>query len=141
MSSAHIGDTKVSKAASTVASYSNEAYGNTIAPKQLPTPTGYRILVAPKEVEAKTATGIHLPDERVEKENDASIVFCIIELGPDAYADENKFPEGPWCKKGDWVILSSYAGTRFKVQGMEFRIINDDTVLAVVDDPRRIARL
>jgi co-chaperonin GroES (HSP10) len=131
----------VSATTSTVVSYSNEAYGNTIAPKQLPEPTGYRILVAPKEVEAKTATGIHLPDERVDKETDASIVFCVIRLGQDAYKDKRKFPEGAWCEEGDWVILSSYAGTRFKVQGMEFRIINDDTVLAVVDDPRRIARV
>lgn len=130
----------MSAATSTVVAYSNKEYGNTIAPKQLPEPTGYRILVAPKQVEEETSGGIYLPDERVEKENDASIVFCVIELGPDAYADESKFPDGPWCKKGDWVILSSYAGTRFKVQGMEFRIINDDTVLAVVDDPRRISR-
>lgn len=131
----------MSAATSSVVAYSNKEYGNTIAAKQLPEPTGYRILVAPKEVEEKTASGIHLPDERVEKENDASIVFCVIDLGPDAYADESKFPDGPWCKKGDWVILSSYAGTRFKVQGMEFRIINDDTVLAVVDDPRRVSRV
>ena len=131
----------MSAATSSVVAYSNKEYGNTIASKQLPEPNGYRILVAPKEVEEKTASGIHLPDERVEKENDASIVFCVIDLGPDAYADESKFPDGPWCKKGDWVILSSYAGTRFKVQGMEFRIINDDTVLAVVDDPRRVSRV
>jgi co-chaperonin GroES (HSP10) len=130
----------VSNAASSVVSYSNEAYGNTIAPRQLPDPTGYRILVAPKAVEATTQTGIHLPDERVEKENDASIVFCVIKLGSDAYKDSKKFPDGPWCKEGDWIVLSSYAGTRFKVQGMEFRIINDDTVLAVIDDPRRVSR-
>jgi chaperonin GroES len=128
-------------APSSVVSYSNKEYGNTIAPKQLPVPTGYRILVCPKEVEEKTESGIHLPDERVEKENDASILFCVIALGPDAYNNPTKFPNGPWCKAGDWVILSSYNGTRFKVQGMEFRVINDDTVLAVVDDPRRVARV
>jgi co-chaperonin GroES (HSP10) len=131
----------VSQAPSSVASYSNEAFGNTIAPKQLPEPTGYRILVAPVEVNEKTEEGIYLPDERREKETDASIVFCVVKLGPTAYDDPKKFPEGPWCEEGDWVVLSSYAGTRFKVQGMEFRIINDDTVLAKVDDPRRISRV
>ena len=127
--------------ASAVVSYSNEAYGNTIAAKQLPEPTGYRILVAPMKVEEKTKGGIHLPDERRDKETDASIVFCVITTGPDAYKDQKKFPKGAWCKDGDWIILSSYAGTRFLIQGMEFRIINDTSVLAVVEDPRRVSRI
>jgi chaperonin GroES len=131
----------VSQAASSVASYSNEAYGNTIAPSQLPEPTGYRILVAPTEVQEKTGTGIYLPDERREKEADASIVFCVVKLGPDAYKDSKKFPEGAWCEEGDWVVLSTYAGTPFKVQGMEFRIINYYTLFAVVTDTPRISRV
>lgn len=124
----------------TVVSYSDEAYGNTVKASQLPEPTGYRILVAPKQVEEKTAGGIHLPEERVDKESDASIVFCVLKLGPDAYLDKKKFPEGPWCKEGDWIIAPSYSGTRIKIHGMDFRIINDDTVHAVIDDPRFVAR-
>lgn len=131
----------MSAATAGVASYSDKAYGNTVKASQLPVPTGYRILVAPKEVEEKTKGGIVIPGERVDKENDASIVFCVLKLGSDAYADKAKFPDGAWCKEGDWIILSSYAGTRFGVHGMEFRIINDDTVLAVIDDPRAVTRV
>jgi co-chaperonin GroES (HSP10) len=130
----------MSTASPTVVSYSDSPYGSTVKASQLPEPTGYRILVAPKEVEETTSGGIHLPDERRDKESDASIVFCVLKLGPDAYQDPKKFPAGAWCKEGDWVILPSYAGTRLKIHGMEFRIINDDTVHAVIDDPRAVAR-
>ena len=109
-------------------------------PSQLPDPTGFRILVAPKQVDEKTGGGIVIPEERKDKESDASIVYCVLKLGPDAYDDKRKFPNSPWCEEGDWVILPSYAGIKFFVEGMEFRIINDDTVHAVIEDPRTVAR-
>lgn len=125
---------------STIVSYKDGMDEDPDIPSQLPDPTGYRLLVAPKQVDEKTEGGIVLPDERREKESDASVVYCVLKLGPDAYDDKIKFPNGPWCEAGDWVILPAYSGTKFFVQGMEFRIINDDTVHAVIDDPRTVAR-
>jgi co-chaperonin GroES (HSP10) len=125
---------------SQVATYDDSDVDVTIAPSQLPVPTGYRMLVAPKPVSESTEGGIFLPDERRDKESDASVVFCVLALGPDAYKSKTKFPNGPWCEKGDWVILPSYAGTKLFVHGQEFRIINDDTVHAVIDDPRSVSR-
>jgi len=125
---------------STVVSYDDKEADVNASPSQLPEPTGYRILVIPKAVSETTSEGIDLPDERREKESDASVVFCVLKLGPDAYKDERKFPDGAWCKEGDWVILPSYAGTKVLVHGQELRIINDDTVHAVIDDPRSVAR-
>lgn len=111
---------------------------------QLPKPTGYRLLVAIPKVEAKTKGGIHLPDSLKKAEETASIFACVMEMGPDAYRDVDKFPTGPWCKLHDWVVIRSYSGTRFKIRSdnatTEFRIINDDAVEAVVDDPRGIER-
>jgi co-chaperonin GroES (HSP10) len=61
-------------------------------------------------------------------------------MGSDCYKDESKFPTGPWCKEGDWVVMRAFSGTRISIHGKEFRLINDDTVEAVVDDPRGIQR-
>jgi co-chaperonin GroES (HSP10) len=98
------------------------------------------MLVAPLEVDEKTEGGIILPDERRDAESAASVVACVIKQGSSAYKDIKKFPDGPWCENGDWVLIPSYAGTRILVQGMQFRIINDDTVHAVVEDPRGVSR-
>jgi co-chaperonin GroES (HSP10) len=68
------------------------------------------------------------------------MIGFVVSMGPDAYSDDKKFPTGPWCKEGDFVMFRSYSGTRFKVMGEEFRLINDDTVEAVVDDPRGYSR-
>jgi co-chaperonin GroES (HSP10) len=106
----------------------------------LPVPTGYKILVAMPKVEAKTEGGIWRPDQLIQLEQTASIFGCVTTLGPDAYANTDKYPSGPWCKPGDWVVFRSYSGTRFKIDGQEYRLINDDTVEAVVDDPRKIER-
>lgn len=107
---------------------------------QLPAPTGYRLLVALPEVEERTDSGIYITDERRELETVASIVGYVMKVGPDAYRDEKKFPTGPWCKEGDWIVMRAYSGTRLRIHGKEFRIINDDSVESVVEDPRGVVR-
>jgi co-chaperonin GroES (HSP10) len=107
---------------------------------KLPEPKGYKLLIAMTKVNEKTEGGLFIPDERRDAESTASIIGFVISMGSDAYKDERKFPNGPWCKEGDFVMFRSYSGTRFKVLGEEFRLINDDTVEAVVDDPRGYAR-
>lgn len=107
---------------------------------RLPEPTGYKLLIAIPEVDAKTGGGVYLPDERRGAEETASIIGYVLAKGADAYGDAKKFPSGAWCDVGDFVIFRSYSGTRFKVGGKEFRLINDDTVEAVVEDPRGYSR-
>jgi len=106
----------------------------------LPLPSGYHILIALLEAKEKTQGGILLPEEHVYREQTASIVGYVVKVGPDAYRDQRKFPTGAWCKEGDFILFNPYSGSRVKVHGKEFRLINDDTVLAVVDDPRGIER-
>jgi len=106
----------------------------------LPVPSGYKLLVACPEIEETTEGGIIIANEYRQKESTASIFGRIIEMGEDAYNDLDKFPTGPYCQPGDWVIFRSYTGTRFKVKGQEFRLINDDSVEAIVEDPRGIER-
>lgn len=109
--------------------------------KSIVQPKGYHILVAMPLVEEATKGGVLLPDELKYKEQVASICGCVIAMGTDAYKDEKKFPTGPWCRVGDWVIFRAYSGTKIKLDsGLEVRIINDDTVEAVVTDPREIIR-
>ena len=107
---------------------------------RLPEPSGYRLLIAIPEVSEKTEGGVFMPDQLKKAEETASIIGFVVKAGPEAYSDANKFPSGPWCKEGDFVIFRSYSGTRFKVLGKEFRLINDDTVEAVVEDPRGYSR-
>jgi chaperonin GroES len=106
----------------------------------LPIPRGYKILVACPEIEEKTEGGIIIANDYRAKESTASIFGYVIQMGDDAYGDQDKFPSGDYCKVGDWVIFRSYTGTRFKVKGQEFRLINDDSVEAIVEDPRGIER-
>jgi co-chaperonin GroES (HSP10) len=107
---------------------------------QLPEPKGFKLLIALPEFKELTDSGIYLPDQVREKESLATIVGFVLKMGDMAYKDESKFPTGPWCKQGDWVLFRAYSGTRIKIHGQEFRLINDDTVEAVVDDPRGFAR-
>ena len=107
---------------------------------KLPEPTGYRLLIALPEIDEKTEGGVIMPDGLVKDESTASIIGFVLKAGPDAYSDKERFPSGAWCKEGDFVIFRSYSGTRFKVAGKEFRLINDDTVEGVVDDPRGYSR-
>ena len=103
--------------------------------KEIPQPAGFRLLIALPEVKETTEGGIYLTDERREAEAVATIVGYVMKLGPDAYKDEKRFPSGPWCKEEDWIVMRAYSGTRLKVKGQEFRIINDDSVEAVVENP------
>ena len=102
---------------------------------RLPPPTGWRLLVLPYRGKAKTKGDVYLPDEYVERVSLATVVAYVLAVGQDCYADKNKFQNGPWCKKGDWIILGRYAGARFRIEGGEVRIINDDEVIATIADP------
>ena len=112
---------------------------------QLPKPSGYRILCAIPNIEKEMELGdsglsLIKADETVRNEELLTTVLFVVDLGPDCYKDVSKFPTGPWCKKGDFILVRPHAGTRLVIHGREFRIINDDTVEAVVDDPRGIKR-
>jgi co-chaperonin GroES (HSP10) len=108
--------------------------------KQLPDPSGYRILCAIPEIEDKFDNGIVKADITMQHEELLTTVLFVVKLGPDCYKDPSRFPSGPWCKKGDFVLVRPHAGTRLKIHGREFRIINDDSVEGVVEDPRGISR-
>ncbi|NRA75054.1 MAG: co-chaperone GroES [Planctomycetes bacterium] len=107
---------------------------------QLPSPSGFRLLIALPDVEETTEGGLYIPEERRYAESVASVVGFVLSTGPDAYADEKRFPNGPWCKEGDWIVMRAYSGTRLRIHGKEFRIINDDSIEAVVQDPRGVVR-
>ena len=111
--------------------------------KQLPKPSGYRILCAIPEAEKQfeeSEIGLIKADETMRNEETLTTVLFVVELGPDCYKDTTKFPTGPWCKQGDFILVRPYAGSRLVIHGREFRIINDDTVEGIVDDPRGIKR-
>jgi co-chaperonin GroES (HSP10) len=108
--------------------------------RQLPTPSGYRILCAIPEVEKEYESGLIKADDTVRMEETLTTVLFVVELGPDCYKDPARFPSGPWCKKGDFVLVRPYAGSRLVIHGREFRLINDDSVEGVVLDPRGIKR-
>jgi co-chaperonin GroES (HSP10) len=107
---------------------------------QLPKPSGYRILCAIPEQEKEFESGIAKADETMRIEETLTTVLFVVDLGPDCYADKERFPSGPWCKKGDFILVKPYSGSRLVIHGREFRVINDDTVEGVVDDPRGIKR-
>ena len=105
--------------------------------ERLPQPTGWRILVMPFQGKKKTDGGIILPDEVVQRESVATVVAYVLKVGPLAYKDPNKFGENcePCCSEGEWVCIGRYAGSRFKIDGGEIRIINDDEVIATILEP------
>jgi len=107
---------------------------------QLPIPSGYRILCAIPDVEETYESGLIKADATINYEEKLATVLFVVDLGPDCYADKTRFPTGPWCKKGDFVITRPNAGSRLLIHGREFRLINDDTVESVVQDPRGIKR-
>ena len=108
--------------------------------RQLPEPSGYRILCAIPEIEDKFDTGLIKAEVTMHHEELLTTVLFVVKMGPDAYKDEKRFPSGPYCKVGDFVLVRPHAGTRLKIHGREFRIINDDSVEGVVEDPRGISR-
>ena len=107
---------------------------------QLPDPSGYRILCAIPEIEDKYESGIIKADSTMHHEEVLSTVFFVVKMGPDCYQDKARFPNGPWCKVGDFILARPNSGTRLKIHGREFRIINDDSVEGTVEDPRGIKR-
>ena len=107
---------------------------------QLPEPKGYKILCAIPEAEDTYKGGIAKAAGVKNVEEHSTVVLFVVKVGDLAYKDEVRFPTGPWCKEGDFVLTRAYAGTRFKIHGREFRIINDDTVEGVVEDPRGYTR-
>ena len=109
--------------------------------KQLPEPTGYRILCMVPKIEDTFGDSVIVKSDRtVNIEEQTTLVLFVAKIGPDAYKDEKRFPSGPWCKVGDFIITRAYAGTRVRIHGTEWRIINDDSVDGVVEDPRGISR-
>ena len=116
-----------------------EKKDNTVPEKgKLPEPTGWRILVLPHRGKGKTKGGVILSDKTVEESQIATNVGLAMTVGPDAYNDKDRFPNGAWCKKKDWVIFARYAGSRLNIEGGELRLLNDDEILGVVDDPESI---
>lgn len=108
--------------------------------KQLPEPKTYHLLCALPEVSEETEGGILKSSQTIHYEEVLSPVLFVMAMGPDAYGDEKRFPHGPSCKVGDFVLVRPNTGTRIKIHGREFRIITDDSVEATVDDPRGIRR-
>ena len=104
---------------------------------KLPKPTGWRMIVLPFKMPEKSKGGLYFGQETLEKQQVASTCGLVLALGPHCY-DKEKFPEGPWCKKGDWVIFARYAGSRIQIDGGEVRILNDDEVLASIENPEDI---
>ena len=107
---------------------------------QLPKPQGYRILCAIPEAEKEYDSGIAKADVTLKNDEILTTVLFVVSLGPDCYADKERFPTGPWCKQGDFILVRPNAGTRLVIHGREFRLVNDDSVEAIVDDPRGISR-
>ena len=122
-----------------VGMYRSEATAEEKA-SQLPRPSGYHILCAIPEIEKEYDSGIVKADQTIHQEEVLTTVLFVVDIGPDCYKDPNKFPSGPWCNKGDFVLVRPNSGSRLVIHGREFRMINDDTVEGVVDDPRGIKR-
>ena len=108
--------------------------------KQLPDPSGYRILCGIPNIDEQYESGIIKSDLTLQHEELLTTVLFVVKMGPDCYKDAARFPSGPWCREGDFILVRPHAGTRLKIHGREFRIINDDSVEGVVEDPRGISR-
>lgn len=107
---------------------------------QLPKPVGYRLLIALPKVEETYESGIVKADRTRHEEQVLSMMGAVIDMGEQAYSDKERFPTGPWCKVGDFVMFRPNSGTRFRVNGQEYRLLNDDSIEAVVPDPRGVTR-
>jgi len=108
--------------------------------RQVPDPVGYHLLCVLPEIDEEYESGLIKAGQTMHFEEVLSPVLFVVKVGPDAYKDATRFPSGPSCKQGDFVIVRPNSGTRLKIHGREFRIINDDSVEAVVEDPRGITR-
>ncbi len=106
--------------------------------ERLPDPTGWRMLVLPYKGQGKTKGGVILTDKHVEERGYTTVTALVLKMGSECYKNEERYPNGPWCKKGDWIIFGRYAGSRFGIEGGEVRILNDDEIIAVVKYPEDI---
>ena len=102
---------------------------------RMPQPTGWRLLVLPYRGKGRTSGGILLTDQQLDEDQVQTVVGYVLKQGPLCYADTNKFPDGPWCNEKEWVIFPRYGGSRFRIEGGEVRILNDDEVLATIKNP------
>ena len=102
---------------------------------KLPQPTGWRILVLPFKMNEKTKGGVIMNESTLERQQVASQCGNVLAMGPQCYKDNERYPEGPWCKVGDWVVFARYAGSRINIEGGEVRLLNEDEILATVKDP------
>lgn len=107
---------------------------------RMPNPVGYQILAIKPKIEDRTEGGIIKPNEFLRREEAGAVVCLVLKVGDMAYKDESRFPTGPWCKEGDFILIGAYRGSRFSVDGEEFILLNDDMVQATVSDPRGINR-
>jgi len=105
---------------------------------RMPVPTGWRLLVLPYKGKGKTEGGVFLPDKIIDENQVATQVGYVLKMGPLAYKDTDKFHTGPWCQEKDWVIFARYSGSRFKIEGGEVKILNDDEILATILNPEDI---
>ena len=112
-----------------------------ITPTKMPVPVGYKMLLLLPKQDATYESGLVKADVTRAADEVASVVAFVAKLGPDCYNDTKKFPSGPWCKEGDFVVIRPYSGVRIVVHGQEMRLVNDDSIEAVVDDPRGIKRV
>lgn len=109
--------------------------------EHLPIPTGWRIVVLPYRGAKKSKGGIELAQETLERQQLTTTCAYVLAVGPLAYKDTDKFPNGAWCKEGDWIIFGRYAGARMMIDGGEIRILNDDEILATIKDPEDILHM
>lgn len=108
---------------------------------RIPQPTGWRIIILPYRGAEKSKGGIVIAEQTRAREQAATVCGYVLSVGPLAYADEGKFPTGAWCKQGDWIVFGRYAGARLPIDGGEIRIINDDEVLATIQNPDDILHM
>ena len=105
---------------------------------KLPQPTGWRLIVLPFKMDERTKGGIIMNESTLEKQQVASQCGNVLAMGPQCYTDKERYPEGPWCKVGDWVIFARYAGSRIQIEGGEIRLLNEDEILATIKNPEDI---
>ena len=107
--------------------------------EKVPNPTGWRLVLFPLKLNNKTKSGLYLTDDTVAESQMTTNICKVLKVGPLAYKAKERYPDGkPWCKEGDWVLITSYAGSRIKIEDGELRIVNEDEIIATVDDPRDI---
>jgi co-chaperonin GroES (HSP10) len=118
----------------------NEVVTDEEMEQQIPKPVGYRVLIALPTIEDKYDSGLIKSDRTLHEEKILSTMGIVLDMGAEAYSDKDRFPNGPWCKVGDFVMFRPNSGTRFKVNGQELRLLNDDSIEAVVPDPKGVTR-